>query len=208
MALGEVAGRLAERIEGRALPNSSHKLFVPERDDDDTDDTQALGSAEGQTFLIEYTNSKGEESRRRITVWQIELNTSGVPCLLARCHERNANRRFRVDRISCCIDFDGEVFEDVAAFLHDTFGMSIDIASAKPDAAGQQHWNDVLDAIRSDAILLVATAQSDGIVRPVEIATATEYLAMQAEKDGMRITDRDIERMAGYCERSDLALHQ
>lgn len=96
--------------------------------DDQGDAAPDLGTAEGQSFEIEYCNSEGVHSDRRITVWGLKEGTSGIPMLVARCHKSNKTRTFRTDRIECVIDNSGEVHEDVPAFLHDTFGMPLEIA--------------------------------------------------------------------------------
>lgn len=176
--------RLAEIVSARDLPPPPLEVVLPPSDDAEAADVQEVGYAEGQTFMIEYRSATGEISRRRITVHNIGLSTSRVPILSAFCHERKARRSFRVDRIVCCIDLNGEIFEDVPRFMAESFGMSPGLAAAHEDQDERDRWGAVRNFIRPEAILLAAMTRSDGIVRNVEIETGAEILALSAERAG------------------------
>src|SRR5690606_19646165 len=118
MEFRTLASSLAGLVDSRPLGPPPVAPSLPNEDVDEPG-KQSLGFAEGQSFAIEYVDAAGRPSSRRITVYDIQMTSSGVPCLYARCHERGAMRSFRVDRIKYCIDYDGEVFDDVPAFLHE-----------------------------------------------------------------------------------------
>lgn len=88
-----------------------------------------LGWAEGQTFIICYEDSNGHKSERRITVRNLRLNAENTPLLVAWCHERNATRTFRIDRVTAVINRDGEIIEHPAPFFVESFGMSPRLAA-------------------------------------------------------------------------------
>ena len=171
---------LFRRVESRPLPEPHGPVVLPPEDEEQEEEGGLLGYAEGQTFMIEYRDAKGALSRRRITVIDIRRGTSGVPCLVARCHERKAMRMFRVDRIASCIDYDGQVFDDVPAFLQEMLGMAPQAARAR-EAAGSR-WPRVREIIAPDAVLLSAMCAADGTISAAEAEQATVYLARVAER--------------------------
>ena len=182
---------------------SGRKTSVPGGYEDDPVDSMAagLGVAEGQSFIIEYVNAAGKSSMRRITVFSIVAGAGGVPCLMARCHERKATRQFRADRIAACIDYDGEVFEDVAGFLSDTFGMDLRVASRQKGSEREKHWQQIVACVRPMAVLLAAVSRSDGQVRSVEIETSAQCLAKIAERKELWVEQEDFERLVTYIRR-------
>ena len=116
--IDRVAEKLGALAESRPVPPPPRPAQLPDADDDATlatDDAERVpdpdGIAEGQTFMIEYMDSNGDVSTRRITVLEVVTNKRGDPSLKARCHERKALRRFRIDSILSCIDIDGEVHD-------------------------------------------------------------------------------------------------
>lgn len=175
---------------------------------------EALGEAEGQTFMIEYRDTSGHVTRRRISVWDIQESTNGRPCLIARCHERKAQRTFRVDRIQCCIDLDGEVFEDVPRFLHETFGMALHVARGdhptsptrtaipaapiqqkSPDKSEKQHFAAYRSKIRHQCALFSAMTLVDGDRNPAQFDISAKYCADFLKQAGTPLPsdhDRDL----------------
>ncbi|WP_158272091.1 tellurite resistance TerB family protein [Marinicauda salina] len=151
----------------------------------------SFGFAEGQCFGIEYVASDGEESRRRITVWDIKLGKNGIPCLLARCHERNATRQFRIDRIQSIIDLDGEIFEPPTEFLIEIFGMdpvfaraaetgSVDMPEFREQARIQaeraERWQQIRDIVVPEMKILAALSLSDGYMQADERGEIVAHL--------------------------------
>ncbi len=194
------AGALAERIP--PVPGDLKTSVPSDYQDDPSENTEGgLGFAEGQSFIIEYVNAAGKSSTRRITVYDIVTSAGGVPSLMARCHERQATRQFRIDRIASCIDYNGEVFDDVSGFLVDTFGMSAELAGREASDENEHRWKAIIEYLRPMAILLAAVSRSDGQVRSVELETSAQRLAMIAERRDLWIEDENYERLVNYIRR-------
>jgi hypothetical protein len=202
MNLNGIGASLSEWVDAKAIWKPSKPVVLPPVDDEPERDTAGLGAAEGQSFMIEYRDSTGRPSRRRITVWHLsESSRDGVPFLYARCHERQAMRTFRIDRIECCIDYDGVIHDNVPKFLSDTFGMSIGLAAAKEDAA-ERRWQLILSAIKADATLLAAMSRCDGHVSRSEVEAILRYLAGLIEASGeIILSDADIDRLDRHIAR-------
>jgi hypothetical protein len=194
-----VVDSISALVERRPLP-------IPplaehgEADDDLQDGAAGIGYAEGQSFMIEYRDSKGRSSRRSITVYEIVLGRGDIPLLHARCHLRKMMRQFRVDRIACCIDYSGEVHDDVAVYLNDCFGMALNIAKRQVSEE-QQRWSEIVDLIRSEAVLLAALGHCDGRFHPLESEFAVAHLALAIERCGTFVSDGDVERLAHFVAR-------
>lgn len=203
MSLEALARTMSEEVLHRPIPMAPIEIVLDEFDDPTQDAADHLGHAEGQSFLIEYRDSAGRRSARRITVWGIVAGANGVPSLIARCHERQAQRQFRIDRIVSVVDYDGEVFEDVPAFLVENFGMSHLLAGRRgDDAMGRDRvWSDVLEAIRHDAVILSALARSDGKAVAVEVDAAADHLSQLAERNGAMLDEAQILAIYRYANR-------
>lgn len=100
---------------------------------DPYDDSQTDGRAdyvlEPHSYWIDYKNSKGEESSRPVTLYDIRRNNQGAVVLHCYCHVKEMPRAFRLDRISSISDENGEVFTDVEGFLRDN---TYDIPAIEP----------------------------------------------------------------------------
>ena len=171
-----------------AVKASDEAEMVP---DDASEAEPSFGFAEGQCFGIEYVAANGEESRRRITVWDIKLGKDGVPCLLAHCHERNATRRFRIDRIQAVVDLDGEIFKPPTEFLNEIFGMdpvfaraaetgSVDLPEFREQARIQaeraERWKQIRDIVVPELKILAALSLSDGYMQADERGEIVSHL--------------------------------
>jgi hypothetical protein len=222
--LSNFATRAGILASHRKLPDAPRAVALPEEDDVDIDahDKGRLGHAEGQSFMIEYVDSSGRVSRRRVTVFDIKVGADGVAMLHARCHERKAQRAFRVDRIRSCIDYDGEVHDDVPAFMQETFGMASGafgrVARADVEAAprasrlgrpvgskgkgGTHHsWNALRACVRPRAILFAALSRSDGTMRDEEVEIAIGHCTEYAQGRGHDVTGKDRSTMTAYLRR-------
>ncbi len=200
MSFGALARSIADEVEARVLPTSPVPIVIAAIDDAEPSGGETLGSAEGQSFIIEYIDSTGKSSTRRITVWSISAGAGGIPCLIAKCHERQAQRSFRVDRIKCFIDYDGEVFDDIPTFLSQNFGMSLSLA-VKKDPNIEKRWAYILGRVKHDAVLLSALARVDGQTLVVETDAATNHLAWFAEMDGIMLEEAEILALNRYLNR-------
>lgn len=190
---------LVGRVEERSFDPMGVVPVLPAADDQMEEAGGTLGRMDGQTFVIEYVDTKGRASVRRISVHAIEAGAGGMPCLYARCHERKAMRQFRVDRIRSCADFDGVVYPDVMQYLSETFGMGMSAAVAA--SAGHQRWASILDAIRADTVLLSCVSLADGARHDRETEVIADYLARIAEDVIGMMTDAEIVAMVRYVRR-------
>lgn len=198
---GQLASKIARMVDGRPLPVSPVPVALPDDDDPVSAALDHLGYAEGQSFAIEYVDSSRRASTRRITVWGIVGSAGGVPSLLAFCHERKARRQFRIDRIQCFIDYDGEVHSDIPRFLFDNFGMSLEIAAGRDRDEREQRWKHILEAVREEAVILAALARSDGHAVAEEVEIATDYLGRLSEANGMMLDEAEIAGIYRYANR-------
>lgn len=201
MGINDFVAAMAAVVSSRPLPAPPRPVILVDDDDAEDQVVRSLGTAEGQSFMIEYVDSAGRPSTRRITVFGIEVGRGGVPLLNARCHERNAQRQFRVDRIRCCIDYSGEVHDDVAAFLVDSFGMDASLAQRRADADADARWRDMLDLVRDDAVVLAAMSQSDGLMHRSEVAAIVRHLVAIVERSGVLTDEADAERFVAHVGR-------
>jgi len=158
--------------------------------------------------MIEYTDAQGRFSRRRITMRHVD-DTGGTQFLYAFCHERNAMRSFRLDRISCLISQDGEVEEAAPWFAHIlSISDSARIALREP-FGGRAPQSASEPAIRQPAVspytalrreitpaltLLIAAARSDDFLHPREVDRILRY----AEDEAVIL--RDAGRLPGNPE--------
>lgn len=201
MGARAIAVSMAALVEARPLHQPVKRIIIPLHDDVGDAETDLLGHAEGQSFMIEYIDTEGQASRRRITVYDIVAGHGGIPCLRARCHERQATRQFRVDRIQCCIDFDGEVHDDVPEFMAETFGMPLWVARLKETEESKDRWTSIVALMRNDAVLLSALARIDGTVKSSEVDEAVDHLARIIEKNGIFLTEAEVYAIKAYIRR-------
>lgn len=100
---------------------SGRMVSVPDDElDDEPDHLEAHAKSEEVPFpgalFIEYRDSKGQLSQRRIICREYDASTR---LLRAVCQERKALRSFRVDRIElACCTVTGEVFEIEEVLTH------------------------------------------------------------------------------------------
>lgn len=86
---------------------------------DEVDDAPRAGDVlSGYACIIDYVDSKGRASQRRVSFIRYE-RAKGADYIRAHCHERRAMRCFRLDRIAEVYDIQtGEVIGVDAAFGH------------------------------------------------------------------------------------------
>lgn len=200
--IGFVRSRMASRPAPRfpdglaaKLPDEDAADEIPEKSETDS----RLGFAEGQTFAIEYEDAKGDLSERRISVLSITKGANHIPCLMAMCHERQAVRQFRIDRVLTIIDLDGEIHEPPTDFLVENFGMDPAFAEASetgevdlPDiqaaiareAARKDRWEHIKRTVYWDMKALAGLAWSDGSMHPDERGVIVDHcLSLSAHFD-------------------------
>jgi hypothetical protein len=143
-----------------ALPKTDHDA-EPEGEHLEESDLQ------GQSFIIEYRDSVGEVSNRRITIRSLKRTDDGHLCLCAVCWERNALRSFRVDRILSLKRLSDPVaITDPVAFFEQYLHDNHDAGTSA-----------LLKGVRPGLRVLVYLSRCDGFVHPREIDAIREYLA-------------------------------
>jgi hypothetical protein len=147
---------------------------IPEVDDRPIGDSRGGEiECEGQSFMIEYLDSKNDMSCRSITVRSVKYNAKGNPYLSAHCHQRNAPRHFLLDRIECCIDFDGVVHE-TKPFLVETLGFDAELPRPV-NSPRASRVNVARERARPHAILLACLSRCDGYMHPDEFAILCQH---------------------------------
>lgn len=189
------------------------------------DKFQAIAEeAAGSTFAIDYQDSKGNLSRRRITMR--ELYTNGERSYVqAFCHERRAARSFRFDRIVEVIDLDGEC-HDPRQFFIEALGLEFPTVATvssptKPPASPVRYEQsaprnraagpDVRTtdkpgmaqrrAARDGLRVLIALARADGELHPEELEVILDYIAEQCDLCGIDMTEPDRAALLPYLKR-------
>lgn len=168
---------------------------------------------ESVTVQICYVDASGEASCRRITIRGLFEN-KGATYLDAYCHEREAARTFRIDRIEEIIDLaTGEVDYDCAAWL-ERFGIVLDLPIPQPAPSPPQppgvfiaYPNPQPAPPRSDravqvawwkvehgAALLMFAARYDGHAAPEEEAVIDDWIRHRLTKGSTSLcTDATVE---------------
>jgi hypothetical protein len=167
--------------------DEASSLIVPEEE---------VGWAEGQTFTICYEDSDGNATERRITVRSIRLTADNVPLLFAWCHERQALRTFRLDRISAVIDHNGEVISPPAHFFVENFGMSPRLATCTaPKPASLVR---IRKSFTHHLMTLAHLAAIDGYSDLEEQAVIIEHCLRLAKNAGLAATQAEEESLRRY----------
>lgn len=187
------------RNEAAPVPSPPKPVVLPPEDEAEPERGDDLGHAEGQSFMIEYRDAGGRLSTRRITVWSLGQGAGGVPVLKAFCHERKAQRTFRVDRIACCIDYGGEIHDDVASFMAENFGMAQELA--RQAAAPADPWAHARPIVHHDAAILSALSLCDGLMRDGEVRIAAEHCAALAAARGVTLDEAGYRALIAFIRR-------
>jgi tellurite resistance protein len=199
-ALEQLAELITIRAESRKLPAPPVPIYI--RDDDtDEEDGSFIGSAEGQSFIIEYVNTAGVCSTRSITVLSLKRGGDEVPMLFAKCHMRQMVRSFRVDRIVTCIDYNGEVHDDVPLYLFENFGMSQDEAARRNSDVDRLAWNQVRREHANHLMLLSALSHADAEMIEAEVQVISDYCASEAQNSGLTTSDGFLKLARAYVRR-------
>lgn len=128
--------------------------------------------------MIEYRDAALALTQRRVTMRSV-IDRDGTRYLQAFCHERNALRTFRLDRIICIINQDGEV-EDAAAWFAEILPISETEAvtdrrgntggrERSPPAVQVSPYTALRREITPALTVLIAAARSDDFLHPKEV---------------------------------------
>ena len=198
----------AERLPEPSVPTAI-SIEVPASDMEEEEDLAVLSAgehslAEGQFLIIEYCDGAGRKSVRRVSVYAIKANAKGIPSLVAKCHERRAQRSFRVDRILSVFDHDGVAIEPLTDFYRDTFGLKWPVPGLiyeEPNiSAGRKA---VIRSIcrNRGIILLAALAMADHELCEEEIGEILDACASWCAEEGLELSPDEIAYLSGYVRR-------
>lgn len=178
---------------------SDHQETLTAPSDDiseNTDVEKELGWAEGQTFMICYVDSSGNETERRITVRDLRLNTEGIPLLVAWCHERSATRTFRLDRVTAVINRDGEFIKPPYSFFVESFGMSPRLAACDlPKLASLVR---IRKSFTHHLMPLAHLASIDGYLDADEQGIILDHCLRLSSDAGLRATSAEEQSLRRY----------
>lgn len=174
---------------------------LPPEDDAESTAPEMMADADGSIALddvfaaIEYRDSLGRLSRRRITMLRLKPGRTGI-LLHAICHERRAFRCFRADQIGCFIDLDGEIIEP-ADFWR---SIGIDLDAIAPGSAVPRDQQ-LRDTFRPALSILVTLSRCDGFMHPAEITAILSYIADEAFDLGIPCDDAALNELQKLVER-------
>lgn len=137
--------------------------------------------------------------RRRITLKTLQRGPN-APLVRAICHERNALRCFRADRIDGFIEDDGEVLTPATFFQ--TY-VGIDLADWQPDQSKEERSlvTTLRNRLRPALTVLAAAARSDGRFCLDEMDVIERYIESDmlafAESNPDRQVSLDIAEQIG-----------
>jgi tellurite resistance protein len=176
-ALGEwMAGRARPRIAGPDGPEADADpgwmLEPPLQTGTIVEDGVRIG------IVLAGARSPAPRIVRLRRVWQED----GVTFLGGICELRHGWRSFRIDDVAACMIPGSDRRHDVQDLLG---ALGFDPA-ASASVAG--YWS----RVRACATVLVALADTDGIVMPAELAAVGRYAVALADSMGLSISDEDM----------------
>jgi hypothetical protein len=176
-----------------AEPDAGHRMAPGE-----------TAQAEGQSFIIHYRNAAGRESLRRVTIWGIRATGEGVPMLVGRCHERQATRSFRVDRILSATDYDGVLIEPLSDFFRDTFGFSWDGTQVlSREDVDRARWTYCRNFARDAGLpVLCAVGLADGELCREEVGEILDFASLVCDREGYELTPAELLSFERYVRRT------
>lgn len=134
--------------------------------------------------VIDYEDSEGNETRRRITLRKLSTGPY-APMLQAICHERKSLRTFRCDRILGFIDPDTGEVSTASAFFDEIMGL--DLRDFEP-GKGQKSLNQariIRDALRPALSILVSAARADDHLHAREMDAIIKYIREELKEIGL-----------------------
>jgi hypothetical protein len=165
-----------------------------------------LDTIAGLALLIEYVDASGRRSRRRITCRSVQESEEGSLYLQAHCHERNALRHFRLDRIENVTDLrTGEIHDNATEFVRkiESFELFSDATLSNDNSElierdRKRAYGRCRDGIR----ILVFLARCDGDYHQNERAIIADYIRSRCNGYGeMEALEYDVEELLRYADR-------
>lgn len=179
-----VVGLFKRRGEGQEAPPPDmppgFQVHISGNDAEEPFEGHTVADCIGAAYGLAYTDAAGDESRRRITLKSI-AEGNGYYYMNAHCHERQAHRQFRSDRVMELVHLDtGEFIEDVDDFLAGLLDQD------KTGAA--------IDRLRPGVQVLIFMALCDGNLHNMERNVIVEYVCDAAGEGADRTRVRNYVR--------------
>jgi hypothetical protein len=161
---------------------------------------QIAADVRGTTIGIEYIDAGDRKSCRRITIIDLYRTADGTAYLRSHCHETDATRTFRLDRIQKIIDLDGIPYEP-HAFFREQLRVTIESIERRrrplnfdPGAAQKK-------AAAGGARILAVLARSDGMMHSAEAEVIVDYMEEKSARLGIYTTEEDREALTAHVKR-------
>lgn len=182
-------------IKDRPLPKK--EILKPVISDaDEIDNEEYIIDAESINInglvFIEYTDSRGTKSKRRITIKSSKPYNNSDFLISAFCHEKQAHRTFKMSNIDTLIDLEtGEIIEDVVSFFSDRYNNS---------PLGQ--ITSCFQKFQDEILIMAFIARADGVLRKKERDIIITFLLNKCTQNlDVKLLDKEIRRT--YCESSE-----
>lgn len=162
MGANQFLGRLADAVQGRAVPVPMPAWCKPKVSEiEELIEIRQRDASSSWAGFIRYTDANGDRTERRIVCRAIE-GYGQAETVSAWCCERKASRRFRIDRISelVCLET-GEVIDPIAHFEDLRLHGALKVVDKSLNDLGR---------------ILVFMARCDGDAHPLEIESIDEAL--------------------------------
>ena len=159
---------------------------------------EAVGAElSGTSWFITYADASGALSKRRITIYELRESAAGARSLMAKCHERNATRQFRIDRISELVDLaTGEVVEPPSRVLGEAA-----VPPKAADPAAKDHTK-VMNAVRDPLRVLLFLARADGRACVNEMDVMLDFVSkVAAPESNERLLAFDAEKVRTWIKK-------
>jgi TM2 domain-containing membrane protein YozV len=191
----EVKKIVFEEIQNRPLPPSySTKVNIPKDESyEKYEMPEDIESLHLNTLaFISYIDVQGQPSQRRITIKSVYPTHDNDYMIEAFCHEKNAERTFKLSRIQQLTDVEtGEIFDEPSKYFIDRY---LDSPIGK--------LTNVFQKLESEILVLSFMARADGVLRQKEREIIAQYVLDRSDINlDIKILDTEIRRT--YCESSD-----
>jgi len=191
----EVQKILNGEIKNRPLPKTNKSTFyVPEEETvEDFELPQDFDSIKLNSLAqIIYVDSRGQKSERRITMHSVSQTANNDYVVKGYCHEKNAQRTFRLTRIQQLTDMEtGEIFENPSQYFTERFQDS---------PIGM--ITNIFQELESEILVLTFVARADGYLRAKEREIIMKFIIDKSNADlDHKLLEDEIRRT--YCESQD-----
>jgi len=133
-----------------------------------------------------------------VRIHTMAISTHGAGVLQGYCEWRKSARTFRIDRIKCVIDADGEIHSPAGPYLRDLFSAFAVVDDA---ARASGIFEAFISRFAPDFMVLKIMAGIDQEVLDVEIQAIEDYAARQMIRFDDRLTTSDVKKVGQWVRR-------